>query len=618
MLKIQDLSKSYGERTLFRAVNLVMSPGERLGLVGRNGSGKTTLLRLILGEETPDEGRVRLTRGYRAGHLSQLLSFTRPSTLEEACLGLPVQEGGWVETHRAETILAGLGFSPQDVARPPAELSGGFQVRLQLAKLLLSEPDLLLLDEPTNYLDIVSVRWLERFLSAWPGELIVITHDQDFMNRVTTHTMAIHRTRTRRMSGPTTKLYEILAQEEEIHERTRQNEARTRRREERFIERFRYKASKASVVQSRIKMLAKRGTLEQLEHDATLDFRFNAAAFTGARMIGIHELAFGYPGGPELVHDLSLEVLPGDRIAVIGKNGKGKTTFLDLLAGELTPRRGSVDLHRNACLAYFGQNNIDRLNGSQTVEEAIVSVHPDRDRGVARGICGAMMFPDSDALKRVEKLSGGERARVLLGKLLVAPANLLLLDEPTNHLDMESIDSLIEAVGQFPGAVLMVTHNERVLHALATRLVIFDRGTTRTFEGTYRDFLDRIGWADEDDRRGRAPSGPGAKPDRSAAGRRADRRQRAEAVARRARVLKPLAARMQALEAEIETLEARKQHVEQQLCDVSLQGDANAIARLSRELKELGDTIDARYTSLGEVSEEHERARTELDADNTQ
>ncbi len=498
MLQIHQLSKSYGPRVLFDEVSFSLTPGERLGLVGRNGSGKSTLLKLILGEESCDIGNIEKPKLYSIGHLSQHLEFTADTVLEEACLGLPIQEGGWVEEYLAEQALMGLGFTVEDFDRPPSEFSGGFQVRLQLAKVLVSGSNLLLLDEPTNYLDIVTMRWLERYLRNWDGEVILITHDREFMDRVITHSMIIHRGKVRRVQGITGKLYQMLESEEEIHEKTRLNQAKSRKDDERFVERFRYTASKAKQVQSRIKMLDKKGKMDALASIANLSFKFNAAPFNAHTLLEFEDLEFGYKDGESLISKLALSMEMGERVAIIGKNGRGKSTLLNLIAGELTARSGRFKRHPSLKVAHFGQTNIDRLTPSMTIEEEVISSMPVSSVGNARAICGLMMFQGDDALKRVEVLSGGERARVLLGKLLVGPANMVLLDEPTNHLDMESIDSLSAAIQAFPGGTMIVTHNERVLHALATKLIVFDRGRSIMFDGTYRDFLDRVGWADED------------------------------------------------------------------------------------------------------------------------
>ncbi|HDH34185.1 MAG TPA: ABC-F family ATP-binding cassette domain-containing protein, partial [Nitrospirae bacterium] len=480
MLQVNNLNKSYGQQVIFDNVSFTLGSGERLGLAGRNGHGKTTLLRMILGQEHPDSGTINIPNHYILGHLSQHIRFTENSVLREACLSLPRTEDGRDETYRAETILMGLGFSIEDFSQDPMELSGGFQVRLNLAKVLVSDPNLLLLDEPTNYLDIVSMRWLGRFLRTWKKELIIITHDRVFMDSVTTHTMIIHRCGVRKEPGPTEKIYSRLLQEEEIYEQTRINDDKKRKEVEQFINRFRAKATKAKAVQSRIKALQKTDRLEKLAAAKDLEFTFNSAPFTGKQLMEVKDLSFGFdPETTLLIKDLSFYVGKNDRIAIIGKNGKGKTTLLSLLAGELSPTGGNLHLHRDLKLAYFGQTNIDRLNPEKTVEEEIMDVHPIHSRGKARAICDAMMFPGDQALKKVSVLSGGERSRVLLGKLLVSPTNMLLLDEPTNHLDMESTESLVEAIDEFSGALMIVTHSEMILHTLATRLIVFnDRKVT--------------------------------------------------------------------------------------------------------------------------------------------
>ena len=506
MIRVSNLCKSYGPQLLFDNVTFSMQPGERLGLVGRNGHGKSTLFRILIGEEQADSGEIFVPRGYKIGHLSQHLVFHEPTILAEVSQALPEYEGGWREEYKAEEMLAGLGFSRSDFARAPSEFSGGFQIRLNLAKLLLAAPNLLLLDEPTNYLDIVAVRWIVRFLKEWEGEMMLITHDRDFMDSVTSHTMAIHRQKAKKLEGPTGKLYAQILQEEEIYDQTRLNEEKRRKEIESFVDRFRAKASKARQVQSRVKMLEKMGTKEELGDIQTLDFRFRAAPFPGKFICQISDLAFGYDPKDLLIKKLSLSIGKRDRIAVIGPNGRGKTTFLSLLAEELKPTAGAVTYSSNSVVGYFGQTNINRLNLSHTIESELMSAHPEHSRGVARSIAGLMLFEGDSALKGIRYLSGGERSRVLLGKILLTPSNCLLLDEPTNHLDMESVEALLDAVDEFDGAVVIVTHSEEILHRMATRLVVFDRGEVVLFEGTYQDFLDRVGWASEGDDEDAVPS----------------------------------------------------------------------------------------------------------------
>lgn len=594
MIQINNLEKSYGRQALFDKIGFIINPGERVGLVGRNGHGKTTLFSLILGQERQDSGTISIPADYRLGHLSQHIRFTEKSVLKEACLGLSHRDDNRDESYKAEAILMGLGFSADDLVLNPAQLSGGFQVRLKLAKALVSNPNLLLLDEPTNYLDIVSLRWLARFLRSWKKELIIITHDRAFMDSVTTHTMAIHRCGIRKIAGPTENVYQQLLLEEEIYEKTRVNDDKKRKEIEQFINRFRAKATKAKAVQSRVKALQKKGRLEKLADTRNLDFTFNSAPFNSKQLMEVKDLSFGFDAGAPLIDGLSFYVRKKDRIAIIGKNGKGKTTLLNLLSGELAPLSGEVRQHNDLKFAYFGQTNVNRLNPQKTVEEEIMEAHPDHNRGAARKICGVMMFPGDDALKKISVLSGGEKSRVLLGKLLVSPANLLMLDEPTNHLDMESAESLLEAIDAFPGGVVIVTHSEMILHAIATRLIVFDNGKATLFEGTYQDFLDRVGWKNEIPPKQRSPKVNGGKT----VDRKLLRRLRAELVNEKSKTLGALQKRIVEIEREIMGLEAMVGQSNKDIVDASVKGDGTAINKLSKALHASQAKIDSLFSEL--------------------
>jgi len=488
MLTVSGLSKSYGKQVLFEDVSFQVAPGERVGLVGRNGHGKTTLFRILLGEESADGGTIAVPSGYRIGHLAQRLEFLRPTVLEEAASALPRREDGTDETYKAKAVLAGLGFDEADLGRAPAGLSGGFQVRLNLARVLVSTPDLLLLDEPTNYLDIVSIRWLRRFLCAWKGALILVTHDRDFMDSVTTHTMAIHRCRVRKLAGGTEKLYAQILQEETIHEQTRLNDERRRKEAEAFINRLRAQAAKAKAVQSRIKLLARHERLEKLAEIRDLDFRFAEAPFAGKWMLEARGLSFRYDPARPLIEGFSLSVARGDRIAVVGPNGKGKTTLLRLLAGELSPASGAVKTSANVKIGYFGQTNVDRLQPAFSIEEEVRQGNPSLTRTQVRNLCGAMMFGGDAAEKRVSVLSGGERSRVLLAKILASPVNLLLLDEPTNHLDLEAVQWLEETLRKYRGTVLVISHDRYFMNAVCDSMAELSMRRLTQYEGNYDQF----------------------------------------------------------------------------------------------------------------------------------
>jgi ATP-binding cassette, subfamily F, member 3 len=497
LIKLFEINKAYGDQVIFKDLSFNINRGEKIGLVGRNGHGKSTLFQMILGNVEPDSGSISIPKNYRIGHMEQHIHFTKPTVLEEGCLGLLPDEE--YDHWKVEKILTGLGFTEEDMERNPNEFSGGYQIRLNLAKLLVSRPDMLLLDEPNNYLDIVAIRWLEGFLKEWPGEFMLITHDRSFMDRVATHTVAIHRAIARKVEGSTEKLYEQINQEEEIHEKTRLNEAKKRRQTELFIARFKAKAAFAARAQSRVKMLEKMGETKALEHIEDLELYFNSAHFASDKMMSAESISFSYAGAkPYLIDDFTLNVEKRDRICIIGKNGKGKSTLIKLLAGELHPNKGEIKKHPALKEGYFGQTNKLDLDNTKTVIEEIMSADKKCSVNTARNIAGGLMFPGDSALKTIKVLSGGEKSRVLLGKILVTPCHLIFLDEPTNHLDMQSCDSLIEAIDDFDGSVVMVTHNEQHLRSVATKLVVFDNNKVLVYNGGYDDFLRDIGWADEE------------------------------------------------------------------------------------------------------------------------
>ena len=607
MLTVTGLTKSYGKEIILDDVTFTVNPGERTGFTGRNGSGKTTLLRLIVGEEEADSGTISMPRGYTARYLSQHIRFTEKTVLKEACANMHVSDDGRDESYRVKSILLGLGFSPHRFDFDPRMLSGGYQVRLNLAKILVSEPNLLLLDEPTNYLDIVSIRWLIQFLRAWKNEIILVTHDRAFMNSVTTHTMGIHRRKIRKVAGGTEKFYQQIIQEEEIYEKTRINDERKRGELEQFINRFRAQASRAKAVQSKIRMLEKHEKKGKLVEERNLDFAFKAAPFPGKWLVEIDDLSFSFSEeGPPLIDGLRVAVKKNDRIAVIGKNGKGKTTLLKLIAGELSPRRGTVRPNVNLMTAYFGQMNIDRLDPNKTVLEEVLSAHTEYALGSARAICGAMLFEDDKALKKISVLSGGERSRVMLGKILARPANMILLDEPDNHLDAESIDALIEAIDDFDGAVLIVTHSEMILKAIATRLVVFDGGSVSLFEGGYTDFLERVGWADE-----QAIDAPDveikSEESQKIPTRKDLRKLRAQIIGDKSKALTPLKKQITELEREITELESGIDRDNKTLIEASKNGEGKKIESLSLSVYNARNRIEVLFEELDVATGEYER-----------
>jgi ATP-binding cassette subfamily F protein 3 len=613
MVIVENITKGFGSQLLFQEVSFKINPREKIGLVGRNGHGKTTLFRLLIGEDPPDSGVINSPKNYRIGYVRQKIEFTKETVLEEGMTGLSEQEKGhyW----KAEKILAGLGFSPKDMQRSPMDFSGGFQVRLNLAKVLISEPDLLLLDEPTNYLDITSIRWVERFLSNWPRELMLITHDRSFMDNVVTHILGIHRTKVRKIAGKTEKYYHQMAQEEEVYEKTRIKDVKRRKEIDIFISRFRAKARLANLVQSRIKNLAKMKKNEKLEKLETLDFSFRASPFPGKQVMSVKGVSFSYDENKPLIRNVDIEVAARDRICVVGKNGKGKTTLLKLLAGVLPPQRGKITWSPAVIEGVFEQTHVKNLVDSKTIEEEILYSYPNVDRQLARNICGAMMFKGDDALKKISVLSGGEKSRVLLGKLLVTPINLLLLDEPTNHFDMEACDALLAAIDNFDGTVIMVTHNEMFLHALAEKLIVFQKDGATVFNGSYQDFLDKVGWEEETGIRSvrkktaKSKSDILSSPSLTGPTKKEIRRRRSQFITERAKVLKPLEKRLSRTEKEIENHESKLNELNSAMLAATQARNGEKIADLSRSIHGCRMAIDRLFDELEAVTTAFEKER---------
>lgn len=496
MLKVQDLSISFDGKQIFDNLNFIINDKEKVGLIGRNGCGKTTLFKILSGKIKDYEGKISIPKGYKVGYLEQHLQFTQETVLEEACLALPEykKEATW----DAEKILTQLGFSEEDKQKSPQEFSGGWQIRLNLAKLLISEPNILLLDEPTNYLDIISIRWLKQFLKDYNGAIILITHDRTFMDEIIDHTIIIYRGSSIKITGNTQDMYDKIATDEETYEKSRINLNKKKEQIQKYIDRFRYKARLAGGVQSKIKMVEKMGEMEKLANIKSLDFDFKYQEFTGnANMVNVDNLFFGYDKDKPLIKDLSFKIQKGDKICVIGKNGKGKSTLLKILIGELQKDKGDIVINAKTKIGYFGQTNIDRLNLNNTIEEELRTVNISLPRTTILATAGKMLFSGDSAQKRISVLSGGEKSRVSLGKIILTPCNLLVLDEPTNHLDIESCEALCEAIENFKGASIIVSHNEYLLNNIANKLIVFDNDKTFLFEGNYQDFLKKIGWASE-------------------------------------------------------------------------------------------------------------------------
>ncbi len=525
MIQIEGAAKSYGGRVLFRDLTWRISGGERIGLVGPNGAGKTTLCRILAGTEDLDEGRVVRAREASIGYLPQEVAGSAAgSVLQEALSGFAdvwaiehemeqvgealartpdealthrygdLQQrfeaaGGYRLETEAKAILAGLGFSPADIARPLVEFSGGWRMRAALARLLLLRPSLLLLDEPTNHLDLESLAWLETFLTSYEGAVVVVAHDRYFLNRMVTSIADLGPSGLAIYQGDYDDFLVERAARRELLEARARNQAKRVAEVERFIERFRYKASKARQVQSRIKMLERVERIELSGPLRKIHFAFPEPPRTGRRVASLRDVHKAY--GDKVVYTgIGFEVERGERVALVGANGAGKSTLLRILAAVLPFEKGERVLGTHVTVHYYAQHQLDALDPTRTALEELESVAPTATQTRLRSILGAFLFSGDDVDKRVAVLSGGEKARVALARMLVRPAALLALDEPTNHLDLASREVLEEALAAFPGTIVFISHDRYFINRIATKVVEVEGGALTAYLGSYDDYRD--------------------------------------------------------------------------------------------------------------------------------
>ncbi|MCK9472522.1 ABC-F family ATP-binding cassette domain-containing protein [Sulfurimonas sp.] len=609
MIQLINISKSFGKQELFSNLTFKLNSGNKVGLVGRNGSGKSTLFKLILGEDTPDTGEVIIPRGYKIGALKQYLEFSQNTLIEEAALAL--EEDMKYDLYRVEKILFGLGFTQEDLEKDPLSFSGGYQIRINLAKLLVTEPNLLLLDEPTNYLDILSLRWLKNFLKAFEGEVILITHDRDFMDAVTTHTMGIVRKNLRIIAGDTHKYYEQLKSSDELHEKQKISQDKKVKELEDFIARNKARASTAALAQSKVKQLEKMDLLEDLGYDASLKFDFNYKDTPAKVLLDVKNLSFGYTPDNILFKNISFVLEKGERLGIIGKNGKGKSTLLNTIAGELKALSGEVHMHPSTAFAHFGQTNIARLHPNSTVIDEIHSANTKLPTQVIRSICGSMMFSADNADKRVSLLSGGEKSRVMLGQILARDVNLLFLDEPTNHLDMDSIEALTTAIKNFKGSVIIVTHSEELLRRTCDRLIIFTKNGAEYFDGGYDLFLEKMGWEEEEEDKIKQ------KPKASF---KENKKVKADLIREKNKLTSPMKKKIDKLEASIIKSEETLASHQKRLLEASNSGDSFKIIEFSKlvsleqkEVEKMFELLEILQSEFDEITNDYEKKIAEFE-----
>ena len=649
---VQDLHIEFGPRVLFDSLSFVVDRGERIAFAGQNGAGKSTLMKCIVGVMQPDHGKVLLPRHTHVGYLPQdgihisgkpLLDEVLGSvgnivelqqavdelsaelqtldsstdayrdTLEEiGHLELLLQDRDAASLRpRSESILRGLGFSAEDFNRDCGEFSGGWQMRIALAKLLLQEPEVLLLDEPTNHLDIQSQRWLEQSLRSYRGAICIISHDIALLDSLVTRTIAFHHGRAEEYSGNFSFYLKESKARKEILLRQAKAQQREIAKTQAFIDRFRAKATKASQAQSRIKQLEKIELIEVEDDDAVMSFRFPPPPPGGNTVVRLEKACKAY-GPIRLLRDYDFTMDKGDRIAIVGVNGSGKSTFTRLISGTEAPDSGLFCFGHHTEVAFFSQTHADILDNEQTVLECVESAASRETRPLVRNLLGCFLFRGDDVFKKIGVLSGGERSRVALVCMLLKPANFLIMDEPTNHLDFQSQDVLQRALAEYPGSYCIVSHNRQFLDPIVNKVLEFRPGyAPRLFYGNVSQYIESV---ESEERRLKSMSVPSeASPAVATTANRKDaRRARAQEREKRARVLKPLQQKLAQIEEAIAVKDARREEISSELENPANMSDNQKLMELTQEYQQLERDSEALYSQWEEVTMEIEQAEMAL------
>ena len=625
MLGIDNLTVRIAGRDILKGASASLPAGRRVGLVGRNGAGKTTLLKVILGQLAPDSGEISTPKSWRIGALAQeapsgaasLIDTVLAADTERTSLLVRAEHesdphhiadiharlhtiDSYSAPARAAEILAGLGFSAEEQLRPCAEFSGGWRMRVALAAVLFAAPDLLLLDEPTNYLDLEGVLWLEEFLRRYRGTVLIVSHDRDLLNTAAEFILHLEHGKLTLYSGGYDKFVETRAQKRTLDAAFAKKQEAARKHLQAFVDRFRYKASKASQAQSRIKMLERLQTVDIPVDEHTAPIRLPEATPASPPLITMDEASVGYePGKPVLSH-LSLRFDSDDRIALLGKNGNGKSTLAKLLAGKLAPMSGGVLRAKKLVPGYFAQHQLEELNGALTPIQTLGHLRPKLTMLELRTQLGGFGFSATKAQTRVAHLSGGERARLMLALATLDKPNLLILDEPTNHLDIDARSELLTALNDFDGAVVLVSHDRRLIETTADRLLLVANGRVAPFDGDLDDY-----------RRFLLASEPVPTTHTASEPKQSKEEARREA-ARRRHQLKPLKDRIDAAEHQIAALTAEIKKLDAALADPLLfVHDPKKGSSVSKKRAEAVRKLAAAETTWLQVHEEYERAMSE-------
>ena len=608
MISLDNLTVSYGGWTLFDNISFLINPKDRIGLVGRNGAGKTTLLRIITGEQQPTSGHVTLNGECTIGYLPQTMRVADTTTLAEetakafdevlrleaeiASLTREIAErtdyesagyeqllhrlndaqdhyhilGGDTREADIEKTLLGLGFKRTDFGRATSEFSGGWRMRIELAKLLLRRPSIFLLDEPTNHLDIESIQWLEEYLKNYNGAVLLISHDRAFLDNVTNRTVELSLGKVTDYKVSYSKYVVLRAERRAQQMAAYENQQRMIEKTEEFIEKFRYKPTKSNQVQSRIKQLERLERLEIEEEDlSTLNIKFPPAPRSGQIVAEINEAGMSF-GTKHVFSGANFIIEKGDKIALVGRNGEGKTTLARMLIGQLTPTEGSVRLGANVNIGYYAQNQDDLMDGEFTVYDTLDRVAVGDIRTRLRDILGAFLFRGEDIDKKVKVLSGGERARLAMARMMLEPRNLLILDEPTNHMDMRSKDILKNAIMKYDGTVVVVSHDREFLDGMVQKVYEFrDGGVTEYLGGIYYFLEQRKLESLQEIERRDAPAKPAANPAAKSAAQPAANRDAAASGKLTYEQRKEQEKQLRKLRRAVETVEAELAEIEKQI-----------------------------------------------------